>query len=93
MAVMEITTPKQIAERGDEIYRTKYKSAFEQEHLGKFVAIDVLTENPYIGESAEDALNAARLAAPRGVFHLIKVGSAGAFRVSYSRHGNVDWLV
>ncbi len=89
---MDITSPKHIAERGEEIYRTKYKASYEEEHWGKYVAIDVLTEHAYVDETPEGALEKARTAAPRGLFHLIRVGSPGAFRVSYTNDTSVDWL-
>ncbi len=85
---MDFSNPKAMAERGEQIYQDKYKSAFESEHLGKFVAIDVNTEQAYIGESPEDAVELARKGSPNGLFHLIKVGALGAFfRRHINRHG------
>jgi hypothetical protein len=89
---MNFTNPKDIAERGEAIYKEKYKTAFEEEHWGEFVAIDVMSEHAYIGESPEKALESARRESPQGIFHLIKVGSPGAFRVSYTNHASLDWL-
>jgi hypothetical protein len=89
---MEISNPKVIADRGEKIYNENYKTAFEVEHPGKFVAIDIQSKQAFLGGSAEDALDAARKASPQGLFHLIKVGSQGAFRVSYNRNENLDWL-
>jgi len=88
----EISNPKEAAERGERIYNTKYKDAFENEHYGKFVAIDVTTEKAYVADSAESAFELGRNANPKGVFHLVKVGSTGAFRVSYTSNANLDWL-
>ena len=90
---VEISNPKIAAERGEKIYNEKYKSAFEAEHYGKFVAIDVMTEKAHVGDSPEDAIELARKENPKGIFHLVKVGSAGAFRVSYTNpNANLDWL-
>jgi hypothetical protein len=91
-ADMELSNPKVIAERGEQIYQQKYKSAYESEHLGKFLAIDVNTEQAYLGDSPLEALESARKGSPRGLFHLIKVGAAGAFRVSYTNDANLDWI-
>lgn len=88
----QFSNPQAIAEAGEKIYDKKYRADFEARHPGKFVAIDVLSEKAYIGESPEEALNTAREDAPRAVFHLIKVGSLGAFRVSYSSNASADWL-
>lgn len=92
MVTMDITHPKQIAERGEKLYQDKYKAAYEREHPGRFVAINVLNEVAYVADSPEEAIKLARKDSPRGVFHLIRVGSAGAFRVSYNKDADVDWL-
>lgn len=92
MVTMQITNPKAIATLGEKIYTDKYREAYEQDHPGKFVAIDISTEEAFVGNTAEAALDAAQTASPTGVFHLIKVGSPGAFRVSYASNGHLDWI-
>lgn len=92
MVTMVISNPKEAAERGERIYNEKYKTAFEAEHYGKFVAIDVTTEHAYVANSAEGAIEVARKTNSKGTFHLVKVGSTGAFRVSYSSNADLDWL-
>lgn len=92
MVTMVISNPREAAERGEKIYNDKYKSAFEAEHYGKYVAIDINAEEAYVADSPEDAITSARKSRPQGVFHLVKVGSTGAFRVSYTSNANMDWL-
>jgi hypothetical protein len=87
-----ISNPKNAAELGEKIYRDRYKDAYEREHAGQFLAINVLTEDPYLSDTPEGALDLAYAAAPTGVFHLIQVGHAGAFRVSYTHNSNMDWV-
>jgi hypothetical protein len=87
-----INNPSEMAQRGEKIYAEKYKAAYEEKHWGKFLAIDVNTQHVYLGDTAEEALEKARLEAPKGVFHLIRIGHSGAFRVSYSNNANRDWL-
>jgi hypothetical protein len=87
-----ISNPKAAAELGEKIYRDKYQAVYEKDHPGKFVAINVLTEDTYISDTPEGALDAAHNAAPDGIFHLIQVGHAGAFRVSYNQSTSVDWI-
>ena len=84
--------PKKIVERGEEIYRTRFKSDFEANFLGQFVMIDVNTEQAYRGATAEEALQNARRQSAEGPFHLIKVGEAGAFKVRYPSDGNNNWV-
>jgi len=87
-----MSNPRQIAERGEAIYAARYKEQYERDHAGQFVAIDVQTEQAYISATPEGALAAARAQAPLGIFHLIQVGHAGAFRVSYFQNSDVDWV-
>ena len=87
-----IKNPNEMAARGEKIYLDKYKAAYEEEHSGRFLAIDVNTEHAYLGDTAEEALETARREAPKGVFHLIRIGHTGAFRVSYSNNAHRNWL-
>ncbi len=86
------SNPKAIAELGEKIYDEKYRAQYEAEQSGKFVAINVRTEHAALGDTPEQALEQAKSDDRLGVFHLIKVGSAGAFRVGYTLHGTDDWL-
>jgi hypothetical protein len=86
------SNPQALAELGEKIYRDKYKADYEANHDGQFVVIDVKTGAAYLGPTPEAAYEAATKAAANGLFHLIKVGSAGAFRVSYTSNANMDWI-
>ena len=83
MPVPSISDPQALTDRGESIYREKYKERYEETHHGRFVAIDVGTEEAYSSESSSEALTKGRDANPTGLFYLLKVGSAGAFRVGY----------
>lgn len=88
----QFSDPTTIIEAGLRVYEKLYRSEYEAKHPGQFVAVDVASEKAYVGTSPEEALTAARRDAPNGVFHLIKVGSPGAFRVSYSSNAGPSWL-
>jgi hypothetical protein len=85
-----MSNPKEIAETGEKIYSEKYRTDFELRYQGKYVAIEVKTGDAYVGDTSSDALQEARIKSPNGIFHLIKVGASGAFRMSYT-NANVDW--
>ena len=88
---LSLSNPKAVAEAGERIYNDTYREQYERDHFGKFVAIEVTSKKAFIGDSAEKALEEARTESPNGIFHLILVGSPGAFRVGYS-NASADWL-
>lgn len=89
-----MNNPKAIAEAGERIYQEKFKAAYEAAHLGDFAAINVGKETAFIGKTPEEAFEAARNDDPQGIFHLVRIGYAGAFQMSYQhgRYGSQDWL-
>jgi hypothetical protein len=80
---MTLSNPQEVADVGERIYRERYKEAYERNSPGQFVAINVENGKAYLGVQPEEALERARSESPKGVFHLIRVGSPGAFRVSH----------
>ena len=78
-------SPTSIVQQAEEIYQRRYKHEYEEIHNGRFVAIDIKTEETYLGDSSGEALSAARKAAPNGVFHLMRVGQPAAFKSSRHR--------
>lgn len=89
---MDLTHPRAIAEKGEQIYNENYKASYESDHPGKFVAIDVLSAKAFVADTPEGAMEEARKQSPKGLFHLMKVGSQGAFRVSYTSSDNLERL-
>ena len=89
-----MNNPKAIAEAGERIYREKFQAAYETEHLGEYVAINVGKGTAFVGTTPEAAFELARKDDMQGIFHLIRVGYAGAFQLSYQygRYGTQDWL-
>ncbi len=85
-------TPTVIAEKGEQIYRDKYKARLESSDNGKFVAIDVSSEEAFIDATPEGALQKGKSIRPSGAFHLIKIGSPGVFRVGYAGRQRGDWI-
>lgn len=82
-----LDSPEKIAEEGQRLYDERHRARLEVQHRGQFVAIDVTTGDAYTALYPEQALEEARSQAPNGVFHLIRIGAPGAFKVSFgSRH-------
>ncbi len=81
---MSQMTPAEIATAAERIYDEKYRREFERKFHNHHVVIDVKTGEAYRGRWPEDAMQAAIEAAPKGHLHLIRIGSPGALRVSYT---------
>ena len=88
----QFSNPEAVAEAGERIYRAHYQKQYEPTHRGKFLAVEVVSQKAYLGDTPEAAFTEARKSAPGGLFHLIKIGSLGAFRVSYSSNVSPNWL-
>ena len=84
--------PKSLAKLGEAIYQEKYKTAYEADHDGKFVAINVGTSEAFIGDSPDTALDLAHKTDPRALVHLVRVGFPSAFQLSYASPTTPDWL-
>jgi len=86
--------PKQLAEKGETIYKTKYQQEYERLYPGKYVAIDVGTEKAFVADTPEAAIEHLQKENPKAFFHLIRIGSAGVFKVGFSTHNSNDcnWL-
>jgi hypothetical protein len=87
------TSLAEIAERGEAIYKERYRQEDEAKYRGRFVAIDVITEDTHVAETPEGALEQARKENRSGLFHLIRIGSPGVYRVAYTAAQDGDWLL
>jgi hypothetical protein len=84
----QFSNPAEIARVGEKVYDRKYRVGYERSHNGEFVAIDVRSEKAYVAATPEGAIAQGKREAPNGLFHLIKIGSPGAFRVSSTSHAD-----
>ena len=89
----QFPNPSEMAAAGEKIYQERYKAAYEKEHAGKYVAINVRSGNATIGDTPEAAMNAARTEAGDGMFHLIRVGFPSVYSSSSQiPYGPKDWI-
>jgi hypothetical protein len=78
------SNPHQAAQRGQDIYDRRYRVSLEATRPGQFAVIDITNEKAYAGPNADATIEYARRANPAGVFHLIRIGAPGAYRVSFT---------
>jgi hypothetical protein len=84
--------PAKIGERGNAIYREKYQEDYESRYPGKYVAIDIESEEAFVADTPEAAIRKLQERNPDSFFHLIKVGSPGVFKVGFGLSNERDGL-
>ena len=64
---------QKIAKKGAGIYE-KIKVKYEPNEVGKFLAIDIDSEEVFLGNSSAEALELAKQKFPDKVFYVVKIG-------------------
>lgn len=87
-----ILTPEEVAKKGEEIYNSKLKPILEPVQNGKFVAIDTDSSDYFLGDTILQALENAQQKYPNKIFHTVRVGFQGVFKMGgYARTLSYDW--
>jgi hypothetical protein len=71
-----------LGEEGERIYHEKLKPILEPKYKGKIVAIEVDSEDYFIGDTVVEAGTKAKERYPDKIFHFIRIG----YRAVYKRH-------
>ena len=82
---LKLADPADIARTAELMYKEKHQVNAERHHDGEFVVIEVLSSKAYFGSRPIEAHEKARAESPAGVYHLMKVGQPGAFRVLHAK--------
>ena len=72
-----------VTEAGEQIYRERYKSQYEANHFGKYLAIDVVTGEATLADEAVDAMEQTHNSNPDHMLYLLKIGYRGVFRAGW----------
>lgn len=67
--------------RGQTLYNERLRAHLEPTHVGRFVAIEPVTGQYFLGDTGTVALIAARAAMPSALFYLMRVGQQTAHTV------------
>lgn len=67
------TDLEKIATQGALIYQS-VKSKYEEHSIGKFLAIDIKSQDLFLGTTSAEAVVQARVAHPNTVFYVVKIG-------------------
>lgn len=77
LARTHLSSDQIVSDKGEQIYKDLFQKQYEKEYSGQYVVIDVMRKRAYVAGTAADAVIKAKVDAPDGLFHLIKIqGSA-----------------
>jgi hypothetical protein len=87
-----LLTPKQVAQKGEQIYQEKLKPILEPKENGRFVTVEVNSGEYFLGDSLLETLQHAHQKYPDRLFRTIKVGAEGVFKMgTYGKHLSYGW--
>jgi hypothetical protein len=72
---------KAVAEKARQIYETQYRDELEQEHDGKYLCIEPTSGQYFLGETLDQAVNAAIDAFPDRLTYTIRIGHPAALHL------------
>lgn len=71
---MQFEQDGQMAKRGKEIYQQKLKTMLEKDHKGEIVAIEVESEDYFLGKTVIEATDKGKKKHPEKGFYFIRIG-------------------
>lgn len=76
-------SPQAIAEKGENIYNSKYKAEYEKRYFGQYLAINIETGQTFVAATPQAAIEQAQQAAGEGaLFHVIRIGHTAVYHVT-----------
>ena len=70
-----------VAEEAKKLYESSLKDVLERDGFGKYVSIEPLSGDYFVGDTFDDAVNAAIDKYPTRLTHTIRVGHRAAFHL------------
>lgn len=80
-ATMVSTHTRSVIERAKRIYEERLRATLEAGHLGRYVAVEPESGDHFLADTFDGAVEAARLAHPSRLPHVIRVGHAAALHI------------
>ncbi|MBI3872208.1 MAG: hypothetical protein HY304_03915 [candidate division Zixibacteria bacterium] len=80
----------ELARKGEDLYKAKFKADLEKTDSGRYAAIDVHSGECFVADSPEEATRLGAQKHPDGFFHLVRIGHEGVYRLGsfFSSHGD-----
>ena len=65
--------PDLFVEKGEQVYQ-KFKDSLEEEYKGKIAAIEIESEEYFLGDTEHEALEKAKQKHPEKIFYIVRIG-------------------
>lgn len=91
METGQVLTPEQVAARGEKLYQEKLKAILEPENNGKFVAIEVISGEYFVGDTILGAVELSHKKFPNRLLHTIKIGYEGVYKLGRFSRPAYGW--
>lgn len=88
--VIELGSPDEIAREAERIY-DELDNEITAGHEGEFMVVSVRTGKVYVSPSSAEAFRLGRAAEPNGLFHLLRIGAASAFKGRFTARHDDRW--
>ncbi len=72
---------KAVADRARKIYESQLREQLEQKHFGRYVSVEPVSGGYFLGDSFDEAVNAALDAFPDRLTHTLRVGHSAALHL------------
>lgn len=70
-----------VAEKANQIYQSRLRHVLEQNEFGRFVAIEPVSGDYFVGDTFDAAVNSALDRYPDRLTHTIRIGHLAAFHL------------
>ena len=84
---------KSVIERAKRIYAERLRTTLESQHLDRFVAIEPESGESFLGNTFDEAAQAAQAMYPDRLSHIIRIGHRAAFHFGELTLSTVRWTM
>ncbi len=77
-----------VIERAKRIYAEQLQTVLESQHRNRFVAIEPVSGEYFLGDSFDEVVKSARAKYPSHLSHTIHIGHRAAFHMGGTRRGS-----
>jgi hypothetical protein len=72
---------KAVAREARRIYESELRKKLEQDHSGRYISVEPISGDYFLGDNFDQAVNAAIDAFPERLTHTLRIGHSAAFHL------------